>query len=223
MKRTRLIAGTLIVVLAIAGMVFWETRGRELLLMEEVLVAVQDIEEGTGLSASMFQTAHVLKENVVEGALKEKDRKSIASETAGHTLRKRQQVTKEDFLPEAERLRKDLRIFPLKAEWIDARSSSLRKNDWVDIYQAVSGSYLGTYQLAFVKDEADQEIKNMEKGRGNAPLTRTGATGQIHHVEIIATAVDYQNIRAAVGAGLDPEALADKLTLVGVEHKEENR
>jgi len=54
LKRLRSILGILLIILSIAGLFLWEWKGREMILMEEVLVAKEEIQKGTRVNSSMF-------------------------------------------------------------------------------------------------------------------------------------------------------------------------
>ena len=71
LKKLRSIVGILLILLSIAGLFFWEWKGREIILMEEVLVAKEEIQKGTVVSSSMFVEKGVMKEMLVEEVLAE--------------------------------------------------------------------------------------------------------------------------------------------------------
>ena len=69
LKRVRSILGILLILLSIAVLFLWEWKGREIILMQEVLVAREEIQKGTVVNSSMFQIKGVLKDNVLHEAL----------------------------------------------------------------------------------------------------------------------------------------------------------
>ncbi|MDD2190330.1 MAG: hypothetical protein PHS11_05560, partial [Eubacteriales bacterium] len=62
MKRMRSILGLLLILLSIAALFLWEWKGRDAILLQEVLVATEEIQMGAAVNSSMFQTKGVLKE-----------------------------------------------------------------------------------------------------------------------------------------------------------------
>ena len=92
-------------------------------------------------------------------------------------------------------MKKGESIFSLKPWWIHSRSSSLRKGDLVDIYDSTGKLYCGTFKVAYVKDEEEQEIIDAEGKKGEELLERKFSTGVINHVEIIAQLHEYEYLR----------------------------
>ena len=100
------------------------------------------------------------------------------------------------------RLKKEETIFVIDPDWIAMRSSSLRRGDIVDIYGSNGAGLLGTFQIAFVKDEAEREVKDAGEAVQNHTasdiLDRTDSTSVIDHIEIITTFSEYEKIAACV-------------------------
>ena len=65
------------------------------------------------------------------------------------------------------------------------------------LYRLTAYSSVGTYGVAFVKDDDDQEIYSMEGVDDGKLLDRTDSNLPIHHIEIIAELDQYQKIRQA--------------------------
>lgn len=53
MKRIKNIIGFMLIITALAGIIFWETIGREASIYKEVIVAASDIQEGSIITNSM--------------------------------------------------------------------------------------------------------------------------------------------------------------------------
>ena len=105
------------------------------------------------------------------------------------------------------------------------RSSALRRGDIVYIYGTNGLGLLGTFRIAYVKDEAEREVKNAGEGSesnagggagygsesdtGGDILARMDSTSVIDHVEIITTYQEYERLAGSVGGadGATPAAL----------------
>ncbi|MBP6491844.1 MAG: hypothetical protein KA282_02620 [Clostridia bacterium] len=210
MKKLRSIVGILLILLSIAGLFFWEWKGREIILMEEVLVAKEEIQKGTVVSSSMFVEKGVMKEMLVEEALTQKDVEGLHGKVASQLIARNDQIILDYFRNDEFYLEKDETIFVIDPSWITMRSSSLRRGDLVDIYRTDGMGLLGSYRIAFVKDEAEREIREAsdvnQKYIEKDILERTDSTSVIDHIEIITTIKEYQKILECVN-GIIPSTL----------------
>lgn len=210
MKKLRSIVGILLILLSIAGLFFWEWKGREIILMEEVLVAKEEIQKGTIVSSSMFVEKGVMKEMLVEEALTQKDVEGLHGKVASQLIARNDQIILDYFRNDEFYLEKDETIFVIDPSWITMRSSSLRRGDLVDIYRTDGMGLLGSYRIAFVKDEAEREIREAsdvnQKYIEKDILERTDSTSVIDHIEIITTIKEYQKILECVN-GIIPSTL----------------
>jgi hypothetical protein len=103
-------------------------------------------------------------------------------------------------------LRKGESPFVIKPEWISMRSSSLRRGDWVDLYEDREHTLIGTFRVAFVKDSNEVEVRNVGEGNNNSALDRTDASAIISHIEIISDLDGYEKVLAQV-SGVSPAGL----------------
>lgn len=201
--------GVLLALLSVAGLVFWETTGRNRLLMDRVVVASADIRAGTTLRADMLTTVLIPKDGVIEKGFPAGSEGEIVGKRTAWPVSARQQLSAEVFALEEDYLKKGESFFVIPLAWIAMRSSALRRGDTVEIASALGeGRNFGRYKLAFVKDAEDLEVRDMPQGGELLPETpdrkaRTDANAIIDHVEIIATKAAYEAIRAfAESAGL---------------------
>ncbi|NLT47162.1 MAG: hypothetical protein GXX92_01995, partial [Clostridiales bacterium] len=106
----------------------------------------------------------------------------------------------EEFLAESDfYIRSNESIFVLHPEWIAMRSSSIRRGDWIDIYESGSFDKIGSYRVAFVKDANELEVTDGEGAEGSNALDRTVSTSLISHIEIIADMKEYEKIARLAG------------------------
>lgn len=198
MRKIKLFIGILLMMLSISSLLFWEMKGRDVILLEPVLVAKEDIAENTKLDASLFIVKGIPRENLLEGVLREKDLKALTDRQAKSDILKNSQLTWRSLWEKDFFLKEDESIFVIQPQWIAMRSSALRKDDWVDIYREDGSEKVGTYRVAFVKDSADREVKDIslmgESHREKNWLNRTDGTAVIDHIEIISTLADYIKI-----------------------------
>ena len=195
MGRVKSIIGILLILLSIGGLLFWELKGREVVLMEPVLVAKEDIAEGKKLRQDMFVTIGVSDENRIDEALSSKDRYKLEGKISSQLIVKNSQVSEKYLRDETFHIGRKESVYVLDAEWIAMRSSSLRRGDTVDIYGEDGRGLIGTFLVAFVKDEAEREVRdtgidNLETIKGEL-LERTDSSSVIDHIEIIATMDQY--------------------------------
>jgi hypothetical protein len=194
--------------LALGGLVFWETKGRSGLLMDLVVVASADIRAGTVLRADMLTTLRIPKDGVIEKGFYAGREAEIVGRRTAQPIPARQQISSDIFASEGVSMKKGEAFFVIPAAWIAMRSSALRRGDTVEIAPAFGEpAGFGRYKLAFVKNADEIEVRDTAlsgEPLAGVPgrLERTDANAVIDHVEIIATKGAYETIRAyAEGAG----------------------
>jgi hypothetical protein len=187
--------GIVLIVSAIGAIVWWESAGREELLMEKILVAREDIEKGTKVERMLFVEVNSTEEAMVTGAIRNEQFQKIVGLEAKQLIPKNSQIIESFFLNKGREISLDHTVFPIKEEWIASRSSSLRKGDTIDIYDSMGANYIGTFKLAFVRDQNEQEIVSFEGTmEGSEILDRVSSTSVISFVEIMARLEEYQQI-----------------------------
>lgn len=195
MRKIKAIIGVFLILISVGSLLFWEIKGRDVFLLSEVLVANTDIHYGEKIHRSMFRTVGVLKENKLEGALTAKDFEQMRGKIAAQLILKNDQISARYFRTNDFYLQEGESFFVIEPEWITMMSSSLRRGDLVDFYCADGRGKAGTFRVAFVKDDADREIKDAkETGLAEIEpqlLNRTDSTAEISHFEIIATVEQY--------------------------------
>lgn len=204
------IIGVLLIVASIAGLLFWEFSGRDAILMEEVIVAKEDILAGTKIESNMFITNGIPKENKLDGALLPNDIGSLQGKITAQLILKNDQISPKYFREDNFYLDKGESLFVVEPNWIAMRSSALRRGDVVDIYGADGRGVIGTFKVAFVKDNTEREVRDAgDEGRIKVEeklLERTDSTSIIEHIEIITTISEYQEL-VACATGATPTAL----------------
>lgn len=207
MKRIRSVLGILLILLSVGGLFFWEWKGREVFLMDEVLVAGREIQRGTEVDGSMFFVKGVPKDNLLKGALRPDDRGLLEGKAASQFIAENDQIVMSYFTEPEFRLSHEESIFVIKPDWISMRSSALRRGDLVDIYGTGGLGLLGTFRIAYVKDDAEREVRDASEGEGAKPrkvsgiLDRPDSTSIIDHVEIITTLQKYEFLVDCVSGG----------------------
>lgn len=188
---------TLVGIFLIAGslltLVFWETKGRDILLLSPVLTASVDIEKGTAFNEADFKETRMLPENILIGALMPKDIKSLDNLVSNRKIFANQQLLPSYFQQNYTLFRENESIFVLPAFWIYSMSSAVRAEDTVILYSLPENIFLGEYTVAFVKDKNEQEVRDLS-GRQSNFLKRADSTSQISHIEIICTVEEYMSI-----------------------------
>lgn len=202
MRKWRAFIGVMLTVVSLGGFFFWEYRGREELLMREVLVAQEDISAGETFSSGLFKSVKLPRETLLADGLSAADINRFIGKISTVKMLKNSQVSAFYFQSDPFSLKEGEAIFPLDPEWIAMRSSALRRGDLVDLYGTAGYGLIGTYRVAFVKDNAEREIR--DAGTGELPvvkhevLDRTDSTSAISHIEIMTTVDEYQRILSCV-------------------------
>ena len=206
MKKGRTVMGLLLIAFAIAGMIFWEAKGREVILLDAVIVASETIPRGTIITRDMVSQSGVLPENRIYKVVEWAALPKIIGRAALQDILKNSQISIEYLADDDDfYLHGDKSIFVIKPDWIAMRSSSLRRGDWVDIYAGEELNRIGTYRVAFVKDANETEVTDGEGQKRSGLLDRTASNSLISHIEIIADIREYKKITDHVkgeGAGL---------------------
>lgn len=199
MKRSRTVLGLLLIIFAVTGLIFWEVRGRETMLLDTVIVAKERIPAGTLITRDLLSAAGILEENRIQGGLSWDKLHLAIGQVALQDIVENSQIS-EEFLAESDfYIRSNESIFVLHPEWIAMRSSSIRRGDWIDIYESGSFDKIGSYRVAFVKDANELEVTDGEGAEGSNALDRTVSTSLISHIEIIADMKEYEKIARLTG------------------------
>ena len=200
-KIIRPLLGIMLIILSILTMIWWEKSGREQMVMDSVMVAKKSIERGTVIRAKDFMEIKNIPEST--GAITPQDFYRIKGLVANQDIPKLAQVIPDMFIKKNKLLLEGASIFSIKDSWIDSRSSSLRKGDVIDMFDDTGQLYVGTFQVAYVKDSNEQEVIGTEENISDEILQRNFSSSVISHVEIIASLKDYQKIRElAEGQGM---------------------
>jgi hypothetical protein len=198
-SKLRRFSGVLLILVAVAGLVLWEAKGRELVLMTEVCAATADIEQGKALDAAMFRVVTAPRGSLVRGAVAPDELGAIEGAVAA------------SFIPEGAALssayietpdavaRKDDSYFIIDGSWIYMCSSALRRGDKAEIITANGEKSFGVFDVGFVKGADSEEVTETAGGGagfgGADTKSRVDATSPIDHVEIVTQLRAYLAIK----------------------------
>jgi hypothetical protein len=203
--------GVLLILIAIAGLVLWEAKGRELVLMTDVCAASADIKQGTRLDASMFRTVSVPRNAIVDGAIAPGSISKVDGGIAASFIPEGALLSSSYITTRAQLLHKNDSYFTIKNEWILMRSSALRRGDKAEIITADGARNFGVFDIGFVKDAGDKEVTETAGGTvgfGSAEEeSRVDATSPIDHVEIITQLSTYLSIRQYAESATGPSLI----------------
>lgn len=194
MNNLKPIIGIVLIILAVSGLVYWETTGRERILTDPVLVAANTIPEGTLVSESHFTVLAVEKSKQIEEAIGPASLGSVLGKATKQTIVKNGQVSLSYFREGNIALATDQSIFVIPSDWISMRSSTLRRGDLVGVFDSETMFWIGTYRIAFVKDSNEIEVRNTDNREISPMLERLDATSVISHIEIITELDGYRKI-----------------------------
>lgn len=201
MKRLRTILGLALIIVAVASFVFWEVKGRESLMLDTVIVASEKIQAGTVITRDLLSKTGVAPENRVHKSVDFNELHSILGLVTSQNIVKNGQISLEYLIENDFYLRKNQSVYVLESDWIMMRSSSIRRGDWIDIYDGLSKSKIGTYRVAFVKDSNEIEVTDGDGFKEPNVLNRVKSSSVVDHVEIIADISEYKGILNVVTDG----------------------
>lgn len=187
------------VITAALLLVIWEVKGRETILMDEVLVAKEAVAAGEALTVSMFRSVSVPANAVIEDAVSPREAAGIDGKISAAPIFAGGQLSGKHLRGKEQASQTNDSFFVIRREWIYMRSSALRRGDYVDIVTEQDGQSLGRYKVAFVKNAEGKEVR---ESSGGLKLTerekdeRTDATSGIDHVEIIIDLKGYMRIKS---------------------------
>ena len=202
MKFIKPIIGCILIVTALVGLFYWEHDGRIRWTTEEVASAAFDIAEGKEINEAMFKKMRVPPECIVDGALSMEEASKLKGRICRQNIKANSQIVADFFENTEELIEEGKSIFVIKPSWMDMRSSSLRSGDIVQIYSDTGDVYLGTFRVAFVKDDNEQEVTSADGiSRQQNILDRKMSSRAANHIEIVATLDEYNAINAFVRDG----------------------
>ncbi|MBR3297377.1 MAG: SAF domain-containing protein [Firmicutes bacterium] len=210
----KVVIGVLLIALSIVGMYYWESYGRDRVMLTPVLTVAADIPEGSLIRAEDLAEMRVPGEDVISGALTLADAGSVVGKYASLDLLVNQQLVSNYFCNRDLGIDKGESVFSIPSSWIFSRSSALRAGDRVRIYSMPEQIYLGSFRLAFVKDNTEQEVTG---GSHRAVLDRQVASSAISNIEIICSLSDYFRIFDSVAASFEDEDRTEGPLLIVME------
>lgn len=173
----RMILGMVLIVLAIGGMFFWETAGREMFLYDEVLTVTQDVEESTIISEEMLALKRVAK--ATPGALTKKDVSNVLGKEATQFIPAQTEVFEQYFADSklVVHAEDNEYVLSIPNKWLESYPQSLRRGD--QVYFWCEGTKVTSATVVYVKDSSNTEVTSDED--------RLTASSNVSLVEIIAT------------------------------------
>jgi hypothetical protein len=199
--------GIVMVTLAIAALFFWEAEGREMLLMDPVLVADSDIKAGEGIDPGRLRIVSVPTGTLVDGAVAPADAPLLAGKIAAADILKGAQLSTRHLREPDTKPKPETSFYIIRNEWIYMCSSSLRRGDTVLIASADGQKTIGRYPVAYVKDGDGREVTDASSGM----YSFTGAAGEsdrvhtsapIFQIEIECELIEYRQILTYCGGKL---------------------
>ena len=191
--------GVVLVLIAVAALLFWEAEGRELLLMDDVLVADGDVKAGEMIDIARFRTVSVPAGALVDGAVTPKNTGRLEGMEAAVDILKGAQLSLRYVRDPEEAPKPETSCFVIRNEWIYMCTSSLRRGDSILITSADGKNIVGRYPVAYVKDGDGREVTDASSGLYSftgegGGSDRVNSSAPIHHIEIVCELKDYRRI-----------------------------
>ena len=195
MRSIKLVTGVVLIVAAITGFTFWESHGRDMLYETELVVASGDIKQGELITEKNVETRGIGNDYVMSGAVKAERMADIMGKKAKQYIPKGGQISADFLTDENDIVLKDGEsVYCISSDMIGMVSSSLRRGDRVHIYGGAGKEDLGSYTVAFVKDDSDREVKNASELKNDTPLARESSNYTISSIEIVCTRDAYSRL-----------------------------
>ncbi len=202
--RIKVVVGILLIILSAALMFFWETKGRAMLLNEDVVVTTTSLEAGELLTGDKVKIASVSKDSIMENCLTPDMLNEYIGQTLKYSINVNSQISVNSFISGENPVTMDMSLFKIEPQWIRNISSSIRKADRIFINAYCSGLpvvNLGTYYVAFVKDSSGRELIESTGSLQPEILKRTTGLYVPSYIEIAAKLSDYTTILSYVEQG----------------------
>ena len=195
MRSIKLVTGVILIVAAITGFTFWESHGRDMLYETELAVASGDIKQGELITEKNVEARGIESDYVMSGAVKAERMADIMGKKAKQYIPKGGQISADFLTDENDIVLKDGEsVYCISSDMIGMVSSSLRRGDRVHIYGGAGKEDLGSYTVAFVKDDSDREVKNASELKNDTPLARESSNYTISSIEIVCTRDAYSRL-----------------------------
>lgn len=195
MRSIKLVTGVILIVAAITGFTFWESHGRDMLYETELAVASGDIKQGELITEKNVEARGIGNDYVMSGAVKAERMADIMGKKAKQYIPKGGQISADFLTDENDIVLKDGEsVYCISSDMIGMVSSSLRRGDRVHIYGGAGKEDLGSYTVAFVKDDSDREVKNASELKNDTPLARESSNYTISSIEIVCTRDAYSRL-----------------------------
>lgn len=195
MRSIKLVTGVILIVVAITGFTFWESHGRDMLYETELAVASGDIKQGELITEKNVEARGIGSDYVMSGAVKAERMDDIMGKKAKQYIPKGGQISADFLTDENDIVLKDGEsVYCISSDMIGMVSSSLRRGDRVHIYGGAGKEDLGSYTVAFVKDDSDREVKNASELKNDTPLARESSNYTISSIEIVCTRDAYSRL-----------------------------
>jgi len=209
------VLGLIIMILSLVGVFWWETRGRNELIYEDVIVLNRSVEEGEVVSEDMISKIEVDPSNLIDGAIRNEG--DVLGKEAKHYIPKYSQLNSQFFLSEEELMPKEEKyIFTIPVDWIITFPNSIRKGDVIYLYPVKvyedegvlpgGGEVARIYEylneidmivakVAFCKDSGNREVIDISGEEGAEQGERYYASSNIDAIEIMADFKDVQKLQ----------------------------
>ena len=192
--------GVILIMIAVITLLFWEAEGREMLLMETVLVADSDVKAGEKIEPGRVRTVSVPSGSLVDGALTPEGIDILKGKEASVDIVKGAQLSSRYLRDESDSPKPETSLFLIRNEWIYMCTSSLRRGDEVLVTSADGKIVIGSFPVVFVKDGDGHEVTDTTAGMysftgaGEQSDERVNSSAPIHHVEIRCELSEYRRI-----------------------------
>lgn len=152
--RWRAVIGIILIVASICGMYLWETKFRDELLLEDVIVYAKDIKDGEIVDESCFSAVKSLPENVIENSVNENNLQALYGMVCISEVFKGEQVTFDRFADPKSLIPKDTNVMVIPKSWVFLSNPNLKTGDVVDVYLLPEKEFEGEYEIVNVFDSS---------------------------------------------------------------------
>ena len=203
--KRKTIIGIILIAVSLAALIFWEAAGRKLCTTTEVLSAGVFLKEGDTINIEEMSSVRLPSEGAAKSWLSPSMASVLEGRICAIDIEAGEPLTEAMFREKNTVLEKGYSIFSIPKDWIASRPAMLRAGDKVTLYSLPSGLQLGSFEIAFTRDSAEQAITGDEASSSDV-LTRDSSSGIIESVEIICRPQDYFRLyELSLTSGIEPE------------------
>ena len=160
------IVGVVLIVISLAGIIGWETFGREKIIYDEIIVLNESAEPYTEITDDMISLRRVYMP--AQGALKPEDSEYLEGKISSQYIQKGSELFQRYFIDKNDAIYDSEYVFSISVSSLLAYPKSVKRGDTV--YLQLRNSNVLTSQVFCLKDASGNNIENINRATLSSPL-----------------------------------------------------